>query len=140
MATNKIKMDTIYSLFKSIVAAHGNETAIIEDSRRLTFLEFSQMVDAIAAQFPSNLNSVGIVIEHGAPMVATIFAVLKCGARYVPAEPNFPVGRINTMMSEVKVEFIITQREFADKLAGFELKFIDEFSAKIGRASCRERV
>lgn len=119
-------MQTIYLVFRDVVAAHRDEPAIIEDGGTLTFARLSQMVDAIAARFPSNLNSVGIVMSHGAQMIAAIFAVLKCGARYVPAEPDFPTGRIATMMSEANVDFIVTQREFAPRFAGFELKFIDE--------------
>lgn len=121
-----MKMQTIYSVFRDVVAAHGDEPAIIEDGGTLTFAELSRMVDAIAAHFPPNLNSAGIVMSHGAQMIATIFAVLKCGARYVPAEPDFPTGRIATMMSEANVDFIVTQRKFAPRLEGFELKFIDE--------------
>lgn len=121
-----MKMQTIYSVFKDIVAAHGDEPAIIEDGGTLTFAQLRQMVDAIAAHFPPNLNSAGIVMSHGAQMIATIFAVLKCGARYVPAEPDFPTGRIATMMSEANVDFIVTQRKFAPQLEDFELKFIDE--------------
>lgn len=121
-----MKMQTIYSVFRGVVAAHGDETAIIEDGGTLTFARFSQMVDAIAAHFPPNLNGVGIVMSHGAQMIVAIFAVLKCGARYVPAEPDFPRGRIATMMSEANVDFIVTQCEFAPRLEGFELKFIDE--------------
>lgn len=40
------------------------------------------------------ITSVGIVMSHRAEMIAAILAVLKCDARYVPAEPNFPTGRI----------------------------------------------
>ncbi|WP_169784459.1 amino acid adenylation domain-containing protein [Campylobacter curvus] len=119
-------MQTIYSVFRDVVAAHGDERAIIEDGGTLTFAQLSRMVDAIAAHFPPNLNSAGIVMSHGTQMIAAIFAVLKCGARYVPAEPDFPTGRIATMMSEANVDFIVTQREFAPRLEGFELKFIDE--------------
>ncbi len=48
------------------------------------------MADLIAGSFPERITSVGIVMSHRAEMIAAILAVLKCGARYVPAEPNFP--------------------------------------------------
>ena len=57
-------MQTIYSVFRGVVAAHGDETAIIEDGGTLTFARFSQMVDAIAAHFPPNLNGVGLSLIH----------------------------------------------------------------------------
>ena len=83
-------MNTIYSLFQSVVTENSNKTAIIENDRTLTFGELSNLVDLIVRSFPEKITSVGIVMSHRAEMIAAILAVLKCGARYVPAEPNFP--------------------------------------------------
>lgn len=117
--------DTIYSLFEHVVQSQKNAVAIIENERTMTFGELSDLVDRIAASFPDTVASVGIVMEHRAEMIAAILAVLKCGARYVPAEPSFPAGRIHFMMREAKVDFILTERECADKLSGFPLRFTD---------------
>ena len=65
------------------------------------------MVDMIADSFPKGIKSVGIVMRHRAEMIASIFAVLKTGAMYIPAEPSFPEGRIRYMMDEAKVDFIL---------------------------------
>ena len=117
--------DTIYSLFEHIAANHGNETAIIENSRTMTFGELSNLVDIIAGSFPKEVRSVGIVMNHRAEMIASMLAVLKCGARYVPAEPSFPTGRIRYMMEEAEVDFILTEKENADKLDGFPVRLTD---------------
>ena len=94
--------DTIYSLFEHIAANHGNETAIIENSRTMTFGELSNLVDIIAGSFPKEVRSIGIVMNHRAEMIASMLAVLKCGARYVPAEPNFPTGRIRYIVNTLE--------------------------------------
>ncbi len=112
-------MDTIYSMFKDIVSAYPDMPAIIEDDRVLSFAEFSGMVDRIADTFPGEVHSVGIVKRHRAELIASIFAVLKCGARYIPAEPDFPTGRIRDMMTEARVDFIMTEPSFLYKLEGF---------------------
>ena len=117
--------DTIYSLFEHIAANHGNETAIIENSRTMTFGELSNLVDIIAGSFPKEVRSIGIVMNHRAEMIASMLAVLKCGARYVPAEPSFPTGRIRYMMEEAEVDFILTEKENADKLDGFPVRLTD---------------
>lgn len=117
--------DTIYALFENVVRNHKNETAIIENNRTLTFGEFSDLVDMIAECFPQETTSIGIVMSHRAEMIASMLAVLKCGARYVPAEPNFPVGRIRYMMEEAKVDFILTEKENENKLEGFPLRLVD---------------
>lgn len=117
--------DTIDSLFEHIVREHRDETAIIENERTLTFGELSHLVDRIAGSFPKEVRSIGIVMNHRAEMIASMLAALKRGARYVPAEPGFPAGRIRYMMEEAGVDFILTEREHADKLKGFPVRLTD---------------
>ena len=118
-------MDTIYSLFQSVVTGNSDKTAIIENDRTLTFGELSNLVDLIAGIFPGKITSVGIVMSHRAELIAAILAALKCGARYVPAEPGFPTGRIRYMMEEAGVDFILTETSFTDKLNGFDVRLFD---------------
>ena len=101
-------MDTIYSLFQKVVKEHENAPAIIENDRTMTFGELSNMVDMITCSFPQEVHSIGIVMRHRTEMIASILAVLKCGGRYVPAEPDFPTGRIHDMMTEAQVDFVLT--------------------------------
>lgn len=118
-------MNTVYSLFQNVVAENRDRTAIIENDRTMTFGELSNLVDLIAGSFPEKITSVGIIMSHRAEMIAAILAVLKCGARYVPAEPNFPTGRIRYMMEEAEVDFILTETSFTDKLSGFDVRLFD---------------
>lgn len=117
--------DTIYSLFQYIAVKNREKAAVIENNRTMTFGELFDLTDRIAGTFPEQISSIGIVMDHRAEMIAAILAVLKCGARYVPAEPSFPTGRIQYMMGEAEVDFILTERAYADKLEGFELRLTD---------------
>lgn len=117
--------NTVYSFFKNIVDKFGNKPAIIESKREYTFSELSDIVDKIAGSFPGGTRRVGIVMSHRIEMIAAIFAVLKCGASYVPAEPDFPIGRIRYMMEEAEVDFILTEASFVGKLGGFPTRLID---------------
>lgn len=117
--------DTVYSCFDNVVVNHRDEPAIIESHRTMTFGELSNLVDIIACSFPKKITSVGIVMRHRAEMIASILAVLKCGARYIPAEPDFPTGRIHDMMKEAEVDFILTEKAIVNKLKGFPLRLTD---------------
>jgi len=77
------------------------------------------MADRLLMSFPEAASHlVGIVMSHRAEMIAAMFAVLKSGAAYVPAEPSLPPDRIDYMMTEAEVSFIIDDT-FCDKaLAG----------------------
>ncbi len=117
--------DTIYSFFERTVKAHTNEPAILENNRTLTFGELSKLVDRIAGSFPKVVKSVGIVMSHRAEMIASMLAAVKCGGMYVPAEPDFPTGRIHYMMEEARVDFILTEKEYANRLEGLPIRLID---------------
>ena len=117
--------NTIYGLFRAMVDRQGDAPAVIEDKRIMTFKELSAMVDMITDSFPDDTKSVGIVMRHRAEMVASIFAVLKTGAMYVPAEPSFPTGRIRYMMDEAKVDFVLTEMQYESKLDGFKQIYSD---------------
>ncbi len=117
--------NTIYGLFRAMVDKQGDAPAVIEDKRTMTFKELSAMVDMIADSFPDDTKAVGIVMRHRAEMIASIFAVLKTGAMYVPAEPSFPTGRIRYMMEEAKVDFVLTEMQYESKLDGFKQIYSD---------------
>lgn len=118
-------MDTIYAQFQAAAAANWDAPAILEDGRTMTFGELAGLVDRIAASFPETVSNIGIVMRHRAEMIAAILAVLQCGGCYIPAEPDFPSGRIHDMMAEAEVDFILTEQAFAEKLAGFPLRCTD---------------
>ena len=118
----------IYEKFVQVVNTYPDQPAVIENNRTMSFADLSGMVDMIAKTFPDDLKAAGMVMTHRAEMIAAMLAVLKCGAMYVPAEPSFPVGRIHYMMEEAKVDFVLTDMQFADKLDGLKTQF------KIGRA------
>lgn len=115
----------VYGLFQKIVREHKTAPAIIENNRTMTFGELSDMADMIADSFPDNARAVGIVMRHRAEMIASILAALKTGALYVPAEPDFPSGRIRYMMEESGVDFVLTEMQCAQKLENFKRIYSD---------------
>jgi len=103
------KSDTIYARFKVQVCRWGDAPAVIEDGRRVSFRELDMMADGILSGFAGERHSfVGIVMSHGAEMIAAMLAVLKSGAAYIPAEPSLPAARREYMMSSAGVRLIIT--------------------------------
>ncbi|MBB5182703.1 amino acid adenylation domain-containing protein [Catenisphaera adipataccumulans] len=114
--------ETIYHLFRQMAERYPDQPAVLEKNRTLTFRELLKMTDQLAAAFPENIRTVGIIMDHEAEMIAAMLAVLKCGARYVPAEPTFPIGRIRYMMSEAQVDFILVNRAYQPLAEGFDTK------------------
>lgn len=106
---------TIYSRFKQIVKKQPDNPSIVEDNRTLSYSQLDDMADAILSKFyNTNPKFVGIVMHHGAEQIASMLAVLKCGAGYVPAEPTLPKDRIDYMMTTAGVDLVITDEYCKD--------------------------
>jgi D-alanine--poly(phosphoribitol) ligase subunit 1 len=119
------KKETVYGIFREIAERYEDKPAVIEAERTLTYKELLALTDRIAETLPDDVRTIGIVMSHRAEMIAAMLAVLKCGARYVPAEPSFPVGRIRYMMKEAEVDYILTERRFQTRIEGFPFRLID---------------
>ncbi|WP_297931557.1 amino acid adenylation domain-containing protein [uncultured Coprobacter sp.] len=118
--------NTIYGNFKKQVQMQPTALAVFDSNRRLTFRELDRLVNAIAVSFTMQPQFVGVVMNHSVEMVASLLAVLKTGAAYVPVEPFFPEKRMHFIMQECKVDFIITEQQYANKLQGFPLLFVEQ--------------
>lgn len=95
--------DTIYSRFKKHVLCRPDAPAVTGDALRVSYAELDRMTDAILASFPAERQKcIGIVMSHGANMIAAMLAVLKSGAAYVPAELSLPPDRIKYMIITVR--------------------------------------
>lgn len=104
-----MKENTIYGAFKKIVDKYPDSPAILEDGRQVSFLELDRLVNGILSKFQDDSPKyVGIVMRHGIMQVASMLAVLKSGAAYVPAEPGLPPDRIKYMMRNAGVKLVIT--------------------------------
>ncbi|MGM9853501.1 MAG: amino acid adenylation domain-containing protein [Muribaculaceae bacterium] len=115
---------TIYGKLAEWVERQPNTVAVTEDGRSETYRELDATADAILAKLytvqdvgttDGEHRAVGIVMSHGAEMIAAMLAVLKSGAAYVPAEPSLPQQRIDYMMRTAEVSFVITD-EFCRNL------------------------
>nr|WP_314466204.1 amino acid adenylation domain-containing protein [uncultured Clostridium sp.] len=109
----------IIDLLESKMKEQPDMVAVRDEDRSLTRVELGGLIDTIACQIPPEVEKVGIVMDHSVEMIAAIFAVLKCGAAYVPAEPSLPTERICFMMKDSAVDCIILNGTYADKLAEF---------------------
>ncbi len=127
--------NTVYGKFKKTARENPSAPAIIESAGVLSYREFARMVDEMAPGFPKRTKAVGIIMSHGAKMVAAMMAALKAGAMYVPAEKDFPTKRIHEMMGEAKVDFVLTEEDMLPKLKGLPVKLVGELEEDAKRAA-----
>ncbi|MEU7514218.1 amino acid adenylation domain-containing protein [Streptomyces sp. NPDC042898] len=61
---------------------------------------------------------VGVLVERGPDLVTGILAALKCGAAYVPLDPEHPEDRIRSIVDEAGVRTVVAHSRLADRLHG----------------------
>ncbi len=110
--------NVIYDVFKQQAEKSPDQIAVLEEQRAVTYGELDRLTDEIISRFPKKAPVIGIMMEHGALMIAAILAVLKSGGAYVPVEPDFPVERSRFMLKESGAEFVLTQKQYARRLDG----------------------
>lgn len=104
---------SIYTKFKNVADRQPDAIAIKEKGQAVSYAELDSLADRIMAGFSHDRHTtIGIVMSHGIMQIATMLAVLKSGAAYVPAEPSLPKARIDYMMKEADVTLVIDDNYF----------------------------
>jgi amino acid adenylation domain-containing protein len=107
---------TLVSLFEEQVRLCSEKTALVSDDAELTYSELNSRVNQMAHYLRSNYNLkngdlAAIKLERDEWMIISILAVLKCGAAYVPIDPEYPEARIRYMLDDSKCSLIVDTDE-----------------------------
>ncbi|MET0396030.1 MAG: amino acid adenylation domain-containing protein, partial [Longimicrobiaceae bacterium] len=63
---------------------------------------------------------VGVCLERGPALVASLLGVLKAGGAYVPLDPEYPADRLAFMLADSGVRVVVTHGALAERLPGFD--------------------
>lgn len=88
--------------------------AVIDGAQHYTYARLDAAADALAHRLRAGGvapgNFVGICMERSANVVGAILAVLRCGATYVPIDPQYPAERIAFIAADASVSVFVTDR------------------------------
>ncbi|WP_028517513.1 condensation domain-containing protein [Ruminococcus flavefaciens] len=107
-----IREESILEKFELAASSLPDKTAIVEAGASLTYKEIGKKVDELAAflYFRLGIRSgdrVAILLENSVDFVASVYAIWKCGAAYVPIDCNYPKDRIKKIVRTSCVSAII---------------------------------
>lgn len=106
--------------FEEIARTHPSRVALMVNDEAITYEELNARANRIAAALrargaaPDQL--VGVFLPRGADLVAALLGVVKSGAAYVPLDPVYPKGRIETILEDAQPIALITVTEMLDRL------------------------
>ncbi|MBY0379993.1 MAG: AMP-binding protein, partial [Burkholderiales bacterium] len=129
--TNK----TIHEIFEDQAEKSPDKIAIQFDNQKITYGELNNRSTSLAKFLckcgvkPSSL--VAMAIERGIDMIASLLAILKAGAIYVPIDLEYPKARIISMLDSSKTKIFLTSQEISNYYDSDFLSDLTEQDIKI---------
>ncbi|GBE74656.1 hypothetical protein myaer87_18830 [Microcystis aeruginosa NIES-87] len=104
----------IHQLFEAQVERTPDAIAVVFEGQSLTYAALNHRANQLA-HYLQTLGVgtevlVGISLERSLEMIIGLLGVLKVGGAYVPLDPDYPIERLQFMLEDSQVSFLITQR------------------------------
>ena len=102
------------------------------EDRTLTYAELDRRANRLAAALRDRGAAagarVGICLERSVDFVVALVAALRCGAAYVPLEPDHPRERLHGVIADARLAALVTRREHRPALDGLDvaIALVDE--------------
>jgi amino acid adenylation domain-containing protein len=104
--------ETFTTMFARCVAAKPDAVAVVDRSRSVDYAwldaRSNRIARLLAARGVGHESVVGIAVPKSADMVATVVAVLKLGAAYLPLDLSHPADRIAYMIEDSAASVVVT--------------------------------
>jgi amino acid adenylation domain-containing protein len=106
--------------FEAHAQATPERIAVIADGTAVTYGELEERANRIASHLQSRgagpEKLVALCLERSADLVASILAIAKAGAAYVPLDPAYPAARIANIFEDAKPLAVLTTRSLLSVL------------------------
>ncbi|GAA4819484.1 amino acid adenylation domain-containing protein [Litoribaculum gwangyangense] len=102
---------TLHELFADRVEKYPDAIALEYYDRKISYWELGQKINQIAHYLSYKglkpRQVVAISLGRSPELIASLFAILQCGASYVPIDVNYPDARLNLMIKDSNASFYI---------------------------------
>ena len=132
---NYPKDQLIHQLFEEQARLHPDHLAGVFEDNELTYRELNEASNQLAhhlrAQGVEAETLVGLCVERSLEMVIGILAILKVGGAYVPIDPTYPQARIQHMLDDAKLKYILTQSSLSSVFTDVETRHLIELDSAL---------
>jgi amino acid adenylation domain-containing protein len=114
---------SLYGLFEAQCDRQPQRTAVRHADETATYAQLDARANRIAhllrARGIGRGALVGVALDRGIDLLASLLGVLKAGAGYVPLDPAFPSGRLGYMIEDAELALLLTEQAFASRFAAY---------------------
>src|ERR1700730_2016313 len=107
-------------LFEEQVERTPEAVAVEYEGEELSYRELNERANRLAHDLigrgvgPEDV--VGICVERSLEMVVGLLGVLKAGAAYLPLDPEYPQERLNFIIEDAQLKWVISTEALGGKL------------------------
>ncbi len=105
--------ETSCDLWPEAVAAQDGQRSV---HYRELENEANRIAHLLAGQGVKPGDLVGLAVERGISMLASMLGILKAGAGYIPLDPAFPQARLQHMLDDGRPSAVLTTQALVDAL------------------------
>ncbi|WP_430765184.1 amino acid adenylation domain-containing protein [Shewanella baltica] len=119
--------EVLHTQFEKMAKQYPNNTAAVYEGESLTYSELNRKSNQLARllreehqirtgrPFTSE-SMIALYLDRGLDLIVSILAVLKSGGAYVPISPEYPAERLQFIVNDTDVSFIVTQNHHKEYL------------------------
>jgi amino acid adenylation domain-containing protein len=114
---------TIVDLFAEQVSMTPFAIAIKTDMESLSYTALNEKSNQLASYLLDygidREQPVGVFMRRSAELLIAFLAILKCGAAYVPLDPDYPVKRLDYLLSDTGTILVLGMKADEHAISGF---------------------
>lgn len=126
---------TIVDLFEEQVEKTPNNIAVVFEEQKLTYRELNEKANQLANYLLNNNVKVGdvvaILLNKSLEVIVSMFAILKCGASFLPLDVDYPEERLNYILENSNPKLILSSKNINKKIINFNILNVDLDNKKI---------
>jgi len=105
--------ETVLSLIERQATQAPDRIAVVCDGERITYRELNDRANRLASEVmtahaPAPEARIVVLLHRSPRLIETVLALWKCGAAYVPVDPNYPAERILTIIRNARASVVVT--------------------------------
>lgn len=119
---------SFHQLFERQVETDPYAIALVCNEEKMTYSELNQKANQLAYYLLEKgvkANSlIGISFERSFDMIVSVLAIFKAGAAYVPLDPEYPSARLQYIINDTEIGYLLTQERIVNSLPGCNAEVI----------------
>ena len=127
------RKETVISLFEKQVEKTPEKVAIKSNHKKLTYKILNEKANMLAREMMNKgvkqHEIVGIMLNRSPEMIIGLIAILKCGATYLPIDPEYPEERVTYMLENSETKFVLvnhkTEKYIPDKCSKIDVEKVE---------------